>query len=188
MMSPVAASSAASPVRRRRFLTQRDFQELKVQAQCSSEVGPQRTPIGGTMAVKGFIPAPLLPVYPRKVNDIPEAGAESEVETHVSDCSELPSSASAAAAQQLELSGSSSIMSEIQRLQQENLALRSENDELRRKPQATEGWGQNLRCGAPLRYLVVSSPAGRSTGHLELGFDPADAANLRHGSSERAYA
>merc|ERR1719379_2365645 len=121
-------------------------------------------------------------MFPRKVNDGPEAGVESEVETHVSDNSELPSSASAVAAQQLELSGSSSIMSEIQRLQQENLALRSENAELRRHPGAGTN-EQHLRFGAPLRYLLVASPAGRNAGSFEFSFDPAEAANLRRSSS-----
>jgi len=129
-----------------------------------------------------FNNAPSLPVHSRKVNEGAEVGVESEVETNVSDNSELPSSASAVAAQQLELSGSSSIMSEIQRLLQENVALRSENAELRRNPQVTRE--QNLRFGAPLKYLVVGSPAGASTKRFEFGFDTADAANLRRCTSE----
>lgn len=181
---PVAATSAASPARsRRRFLTQRVFEELTTQV--PSEVSALPTSPGE----KGSKPAPFLPIFPRKANDSPEASSEFEVETHISDSSELPSSASVVAAMQLEMSGSPTIMSEIQRLQRENLALRSENAELKKKPSATEctaltdcspaACTQNLRCGAPLRYLVVASPVGRDTSNFELSFDSADAADLR---------
>eukprot|EP00746_Dinoflagellata_sp_MGD_P160960 gnl/MRDRNA2_/MRDRNA2_87946_c0_seq1.p1 gnl/MRDRNA2_/MRDRNA2_87946_c0~~gnl/MRDRNA2_/MRDRNA2_87946_c0_seq1.p1 ORF type:complete len:184 (+),score=33.76 gnl/MRDRNA2_/MRDRNA2_87946_c0_seq1:112-663(+) len=172
----------ASPARnRRRFLTQRDFQEMKAPAQCPSEGGPLPSSPGGHMREKGANPAPFLPICPRKVQDIPETGLNDEVETHISDGSELPSSASAVAAMQLEQSGSSTFISEIQRLQQENLALRSENAELKRKPQSPEdaaGSGQSLRFGAPLRYVIVS-PAGRDPGNFDFSFSASDVAELR---------
>jgi len=175
-------------------MTERAFQELKMQAPCSSEgTVPPTSPVG-IVAGAGSTPTPLLPIYSRKGNDNPEAGSEFDVETHISDSSELPSSASAVAARQLESSGSSSIMSEIKRLQQENLALRSENAVLKRSPPAADcnpltysnvpTCGQKLRCGAPLRYLVVNSPVGMPTGNFEFSFDSADAADLRRCRTE----
>jgi hypothetical protein len=125
---------------------------------------------------------------PRKGHESPETGLNDEVETHISDNSELPSSASAVLASQMESSGSSIMMSEIQRLQQENLALRSENEELKKKPQDPEEVAMmdsspaaikhSLRFGAPLRY-VIASPAGRETSNVKFSFDAADIADLR---------
>merc|ERR1712224_162358 len=97
-----------------------------------------------------------------------------------------------------------SILSEVERLRQENQALRSENAELRGSPpsqipsvppqipmvaaHSTEcgflangispnGCQQDLRFGAPLRYMVIASPVGMQTGHVEVGFDASDAQN-----------
>lgn len=175
-----------------------------------SEVGPLPACSGVSASDKLSVSASSAVFSSRKASkyghDSQEIGIESEVETQVSDGSELPSSASAVAAMQLELTGSSnttndignvSILSEVQRLRQENQALRSENAELRRSPPQTPmatipptecgslayGNGspaacqQNLRFGAPLRYLVVSSPMGMNPGHFEFGFDSNDAQN-----------
>jgi len=37
---------------------------------------------------------------------------------------------------------------------------------------------QDLRFGAPLRYVVVASPVGAQTGHFEFGFDASDAQHI----------
>lgn len=180
---------------RRRFLTQREFQQLKSATECALEVGSLPT-CSGAMSPED---KPSLSSASKTCHDSPEVGIESEVETQISDGSELPSSASAVAAVQLELAGSPnvSILSEVQRLRQENLALRSENAELRGSPPQTPmatalpaecgllAYGissptacqQNLRFGAPLRYMVVASPIGTHTQHFEFGFDASDSQN-----------
>lgn len=214
-----AASSASTPViqgpSRRRFLTVREFQQLTKTNQAPSEVGPLLACSGGIPAGdKAFVcstSGAMVSSSPSKASkschDNPELGIESEVETQVSDSSELPSSASAVAAMQLELTGSSnttnvSILSEVQRLRQENQALRSENAELRRSPPPTPmastpmaavpaecgpvTYGmnnlpasqQNLRFGAPLRYVVAASPMGVHPGQFEFAFDSTDTQNL----------
>lgn len=163
--------------------------------------------VGTSADVSQTTSGTMLPPSPSKASkschDSLELGIESEVETQVSDSSELPSSASAVAAPQLDLTGSSnatnvSILSEVQRLRQENQALRSENAELRRSPAPTPmatvpptEYGsltcgisspatcqQNMRFGAPLRYMVVASPHGVNAGSFELGFDSADSQSV----------
>lgn len=145
------------------------------------------TPSRGTASV-------ALPKTPlRKLSpDNLEGGAESEVETHVSDSSELPSSASAVAAM-LEASGASdrSILSEIQRLRQENSALRLENAALRSEtsedsPELLSTTAalvcgtpasRHLRFGAPLRYTVAGR-MGESPHKSNFEFGLSDLADL----------
>merc|ERR1719252_504497 len=119
-----AALPEAAP-RRRRFLTQREFRELKESRSSGADLP------SSSIAATSSDAAPKTPVRKLSPENL-EGGGESEVETHVSDGSELPSSASAVAAM-LEASSSTdrSIMCEIQRLRQENSALRLENAVLR---------------------------------------------------------
>lgn len=128
MCATASTSFPGSQRRPRFFLTQREFQQLHA-ARYPAEVTALPTSSGGIVAEK-------KPLSSKTCNDNQEVGVESEVETQISDTSEFPSSASAAAAVQVQNTGTSSesILTEVQRLRQENLVLRSENAELRGNP------------------------------------------------------
>jgi hypothetical protein len=128
---------------------------------------------------------------------------ESEVETQISDCSEMPSSASAVATVQFQQAGhaNETILSEVERLRQENIALRSENAELRWKPaQApmiaavppTEsgilsyGIRPSQPAPAPLPPPSLVAPSTIEYGHISHGSSPtACQQHLRFGAPLR---
>lgn len=202
------ASSSGTTVcgttRQRRFLTQREYRErlagspvAAVSTFASWPVTHESLPVAPTDEKNSPLPATpvALKTPTRKLSaaDTAEASGESEVETHVSDSSELPSSASAVAAR-LEASGSTdhNIISEIQRLRQENSVLRAENAVLRNSPgeESTEVLSttavlvcgipaaKHIRFGAPLRYMVAPR-IGDPSDSFELFFDAADTAKIK---------
>lgn len=120
-------------------------------------------------------------------HDSPDVGMESEVETQISDGSELPSSASAVAAVQFQqpVTSNDSILSEVQRLRQENLALRSENAELRGNPTQSPMISMPPECGM-LAYAVSPSQSVAAAPPVHLAQPPADSGHAAHARSPMA--
>lgn len=193
------AGSPAGSQHRRKFLTQREFQQLQISAKCPSEVGP--LPASSRGVFSGDKPSVSFASKP--YHDSPDGGMESEVETQISDCSELPSSASAVATVQFQHAGHANemILSEVERLRQENLALRSENAELRSIPAQppmlaavpptqsgilSYAISPSQAAPAPLPPPSLVSPTGIDYGHLAHGSSPtACQQHLRFGAPLR---
>eukprot|EP00746_Dinoflagellata_sp_MGD_P164352 gnl/MRDRNA2_/MRDRNA2_92936_c0_seq1.p1 gnl/MRDRNA2_/MRDRNA2_92936_c0~~gnl/MRDRNA2_/MRDRNA2_92936_c0_seq1.p1 ORF type:complete len:234 (+),score=44.03 gnl/MRDRNA2_/MRDRNA2_92936_c0_seq1:70-771(+) len=190
MCTPPTMTCAGTPTgsqQRRKFLTQREFQELQMAAKSPSEVGP--LPMSSHGILTGDKPS--VSSASKTQHDSPDGGLESEIETQISESSELPSSASAVAAVQFQhaVTTNDSILSEVERLRQENLALRSENAELRGNPAQAQMMTMPQECGVRtgiVTYAVSPSQSGAAAPPVNVAQSLVDTGHMGHAGSPTA--